>query len=155
MIEMDNIPFAKKPIKAAYMWRDIERRSAVHGLSPKFPVPYPLSELERANRVAVIGASEGWCAAYAQASYRRWFEKGMPAGSEPNISESIRDAGADPKSILDRADADEGVEGLVSATNEARSLGIFGSPTFSVGQEIFWGDDRVDDALAWHARATP
>jgi 2-hydroxychromene-2-carboxylate isomerase len=68
MIEMDNIPFAKKPIKAAYIWRDIERRAALHGLSPKLPAPYPLTELERGNRVAVIRAREGWCADYVRAS---------------------------------------------------------------------------------------
>lgn len=149
MIEMDNIPFAKKPTKSAYMWRDIERRSKMRGLSPKFPVPYPLAELERANRVACIGATDGWCAAYVRSSYRRWFEAGQPAGSEPNISESIRDAGADPGTILKRADAEEGRQGLIAATEEAKSLGIFGSPNFVVGNELYWGDDRLEDAIAY------
>ncbi|TIR92377.1 MAG: 2-hydroxychromene-2-carboxylate isomerase, partial [Mesorhizobium sp.] len=66
MIEMDNIPFAKKPAKAAYMWRDIERRAAMYRMVPKLPAPYPLAELERANRVALIAAREGWCEAYAR-----------------------------------------------------------------------------------------
>ncbi|MBZ0261544.1 MAG: DsbA family protein, partial [Hyphomicrobiales bacterium] len=54
---------------------------------------------------------------------------------------------------LNRADSAEGAEGLLAATDEARSLGIFGSPTFVVGKELFWGDDRLEDALAWDARA--
>jgi 2-hydroxychromene-2-carboxylate isomerase len=152
MIEMDNIPFAKKPVKAAYMWRDIERRAGMYGLLPRFPVPYPLKELERANRVAVLGMSDGWCPDYTVASYRQWFEEGLPAGSEPNISQSLREAGVDPGKILDRANSAEGTEGLLAATDEARSLGIFGSPTFVVGKELFWGDDRLEDAIAWHAR---
>ena len=47
MIEMDNVPFAKKPAKAAYMWRDVERRAALYGLTPKLPAPYPLAEHSR------------------------------------------------------------------------------------------------------------
>lgn len=152
MIEMDNVPFAKKPAKAAYMWRDIARRAEMYRLSPRLPAPYPLAELERANRVAIIGAKDGWCAEYATATYKRWFEEGLPAGSEPNLSQSIRDAGADPQSILARADSDEGVQGLLSATEAAKSLGIFGSPNFVVEGELFWGDDRLDDALRWAGR---
>ena len=152
MIEMDNIPFANKPIKAAYMWRDVARRAALHGLTPRLPVPYPLTELERANRVAVIAADEGWAAEYVRASYRRWLEDGLAAGSEPNISDSIREAGADPAAVLARADAAEGVEGLAAATDEAREAGVFGSPTFVVAGELFWGDDRLEDALAWIER---
>lgn len=152
MIEMDNVPFAKKPVKAAYMWRDIARRSEMYGLSPQLPAPYPLAELERANRVAIIGAKDGWCSEYAAASYRGWFEEGLPAGSEPNISQSIRAAGADPQTILERADGSEGVDGLLATTTEAKSLGIFGSPSFVVDGELFWGDDRLDDALRWAQR---
>ena len=63
MIEMDNIPFAKKPVKAAYMWRDIERRAGMYGLSPRFPVPYPLKELERAG--LLIATRQGRFIRYA------------------------------------------------------------------------------------------
>jgi 2-hydroxychromene-2-carboxylate isomerase len=152
MREMDNIPFANKPRKAAYMWRDIERRAALYGLQSRLPAPYPLQELELANRVAVVGTTDGWCADYVRASYRRWFVDGEPAGSEPNLSSSIREAGQSPAEILERANGPEGLEGLEAATDGARSLGIFGSPTFVVGRELFWGDDRLDDAIAWLRR---
>lgn len=147
MIEMNNIPFANKPAKAAYMWRDIERRAGMRGLAPKLPAPYPLSELELANRVAIVGAAEGWCPAYVRASYRRWMEAGLPAGSEPNVSESVIEAGADAKDVLARADAEETRAALAAATEQAKELGVFGSPTFVVGKEVFWGDDRLEDAL--------
>ncbi|RUX26168.1 2-hydroxychromene-2-carboxylate isomerase [Mesorhizobium sp. M2A.F.Ca.ET.042.01.1.1] len=150
MIEMDNVPFAKKPVKAAYMWRDIERRAAMHRMVPKLPAPYPLAELERANGVAVIAAREGWCEAYARESYRRWFEMGEPAGSEPNISASIEKAGQKPEPVLRQADSDAAKADLAAATEQAKSLGIFGSPNFVVDGELFWGDDRLDDAMRWH-----
>lgn len=105
-----------------------------------------------ANRVAVIGAEEGWCERYVRAAYRRWFEDGEPAGSEPDLSASIAEAGASPAYVLERANGPEGIDGLAAATQQARSLGIFGSPTFVVGRELFWGDDRLEDAVAWLRR---
>ena len=149
MIEMDNIPFAKKPTKAAYMWRDVERRAAQYGLTARFPIPYPIPELELANRVAVIGVSEGWCEAYASAAYRRWFSDGEAPGSEPNVSASIAEAGQHPARVLQLANSRAGIEGLALATEMAKGLGIFGSPSFVVEDELFWGDDRLDDAIRW------
>ena len=69
MIEMDNVPFAKKPVKTAYLWRDVERRAAMYGLSLKLPAPYPLKELELTNRVVIEGMSEGLGEAYARAAF--------------------------------------------------------------------------------------
>ncbi len=152
MIEMDNIPFARKPVKAAYMWRDVERRAGMYGLAAKFPPPYPLPELEQANRVGIVAADEGWLPTYAVASYRHWFHDGQPAGSEPNLSASIAEAGQDPARVLALANGEQGVRGLAEATEMARSLGIFGSPSFVVDGELFWGDDRLDDAVSWRRR---
>ena len=149
MIEMDNIPFAKKPAKAAYMWRDVERRAAMYKMVPKLPAPYPLAQLERANRVALIAAREGWCETYARESYRRWFEMGEPAGSRPNISASIEKAGQNAEPVLRQADSDDAKADLAAATEQAKALGIFGSPSFLVDGELFWGDDRLDDAIRW------
>jgi len=154
MIEMDNIPFAKKPIKAAYMWRDIERRAEKLGFEISLPAPYPLTELEQANRVALVAANEGWCAPYAIESYRRWFIGGEPAGSEPNLSASIAKAGEDPARVLALANSETGIADLKAATEEAKRLGIFGSPSFIVDGELFWGHDRLEDALDWHAART-
>lgn len=154
MIEMDNIPFRTKPVKAAYMWRDIGRRAAMYGLKAKVPAPYPLAEWDVANRVAVLGAVEGWVADYARASYRRWFEAGLEPGSEPNLSESLREIGQDPARVAALAAGAEIGRAYDAATAEARGLNIFGSPSFAVGGEIFWGDDRLDDAIAWHRKGT-
>ena len=154
MIEMDNIPFRTKPVKSAYMWRDIERRASMYGLPARVPAPYPLSEWDVANRVAVLGASEGWIADYAQATYRRWFQEGLEPGSEPNLSDSLREIGQDPSSVTAMAASSDIGAAYDAATDIARKLGIFGSPTFAVDQELFWGDDRLDDAIAWHRHGT-
>jgi 2-hydroxychromene-2-carboxylate isomerase len=154
MIEMDNIPFRTKPVKAAYMWRDIERRAEMHGLPARVPAPYPLAQWDVANRVAVLGAAEGWVADYARATYRRWFQDGLEPGSEPNLSDSLDEIGQDPSRVTALAATPEVAAAYEAATDRARKLGIFGSPTFVVDRELFWGDDRLDDATAWHRRGT-
>lgn len=149
MVEQNNIPFKDKPVKSAYMWRDIERRAERYGLTPKLPAPYPLPGLVLANQIAVLGVEEGWVEDYARATYRRWFEKGEAAGEEPNISASLKEAGCDPREILPAAHTQQAANELEKATDEAMKLGVFGSPSFAVGKEVFWGDDRLDDALHW------
>lgn len=152
MVAQNNIPFKDKPEKTAHMWRDIERRAARHGLAPRIPAPYPLPGLVLANQVAILGTQEGWGEAYTQATYRRWFEAGQPAGEEPNLSESLAEIGQNPARVLELAESDRIVAALAASTREAMAIGIFGSPSFAVDGELFWGDDRLEDALDW-ARA--
>ncbi|MCA0996396.1 2-hydroxychromene-2-carboxylate isomerase [Alloyangia pacifica] len=149
MVAQNNIPFKDKPEKTAYMWRDIARRAEGYGLSPKLPAPYPLAGLVLANEVAELGMREGWGIDYTRATYRRWFEQGEPAGEAPNLPESLREIGQDPERVMERAGSEEIVQALASATADAMTLGVFGSPSFLVGHELFWGDDRLEDAIAW------
>jgi 2-hydroxychromene-2-carboxylate isomerase len=147
--EMKHIPFADKPTKSAYMWRDIERRAAVYGIPVKLPVPYPAKQSVVANLVAIVGMREGWGADFVRAAYRRWFQLGQETGSEPNVSESLSDIGQDPKRVLALANSEDTKAALTAETDVARELDIFGSPTFTVGRELFWGDDRLSDAINW------
>jgi len=147
--EMKHIPFADKPAKAAYMWRDIERRAAMYGLLAKVPAPYPVKQSIMANLVATVGMQENWGRDFIREAYRRWIELGQETGSEPNLSESLREIGQDPGRVLSLAQAAETLAALTAATDAARALGIFGSPTFAVGRELFWGDDRLEDAISW------
>jgi 2-hydroxychromene-2-carboxylate isomerase len=152
MQEMNNIPFATKPTKLAYMWRDVERRAALYGLPIKVPAPYPLKEFDLANRIAILGQAEGWCADYVRATYRRWFVAHAEAGSEPNLSDTLAEIGQVPSRVIALARSDAIGEAYAAATEEARRLKVFGAPTFVTRGEVFWGDDRLDDAIEWHAR---
>lgn len=154
MREQNNIPFATKPVKSAYMWRDIERRAAMYGLPVNVPAPYPLREFDLANCVAVLGGAEGWCAEYVRAAYRYWFVDGLEPGSEPNLSRSIVEAGQEPARVIAAAKSPATYAAYDAATEEARRLNIFGAPTLVVGGEVFWGDDRVEDAIAWHRQVS-
>ena len=148
--EMKHVPFADKPTKSAYMWRDIERRAAMYGIPVRVPAPYPAKQSGFANLVATVGMQEGWGEDYVAAAYRRWFQLGEETGSEPNVSASLRDIGQDPSRVLSLAQSDNAKAALMAETNTARELGLFGSPTFAVDRELFWGDDRLEDAISWH-----
>ncbi len=149
MVEQNNRPFVGKPVKAAYMWRDIERRAGMYGIPIQVPAPYPLKEMELANRVAILAARKGWCPDYAVVTYRRWFQGGLEPGSEPNLTDSILEVGQDPRRVIAEARSDDIGNALLAENDAARSLGIFGSPSFVVSGEVFWSDDRLDDALRW------
>lgn len=157
MREQNNAPFVGKPVKTAYMWRDIARRAAMYGLAAKVPAPYPLQQIDLACCIAIVGLAEGWGKAYVAASYRRWFVDGQEPAIEPNLSASLAEVGQQAPRVIERANAADTLATYRAATDEARSLGIFGSPTFVVHGELFWGDDRLADALAWshHRRLSP
>lgn len=153
MIEMDNRPMGK-PAKLAYIWRDVERRAEMYGCAFRGRPAYPLKDFDLANRIAVVGANEGWCADYVRAADRRWFIEGQPAGSEPSNTESLREIGQEAPRVLDLAATDATGQAYDAATDAARGLGIFGVPTFVTRGELFWGDDRLDDAVRWHRFGT-
>ena len=75
-------------------------------------------------------------------------------GAEPNLSESMSEIGHDPGRVIVAANAETVGRAYDDNTHEARQLNILGSPTFVVRGELFWGDDRLDDAIAWHINGT-
>lgn len=149
MVSQNNIPFRDKPAKTAYMWRDLERRAARDGLPIRVPAPYPLPNLPLANQVALLGMEEGWGVDYTIETYRRWFQQGQEAGSAPNLGDSLCAVGQDPDAVLARLHRLDMAIRLDAQTDRAEALGIFGSPSLTVGDELFWGDDRLDDAADW------
>ncbi len=153
MQEMDNIPFIGKPAKEKYMWRDIQRRAERYGIPANLPIEYPLKNFDLANRVAIVAQQEGWCPEYVGTTYQLWFCEGLPAGDQANLSESLKKAGQVPDRVIELADSDPINHAYQDATSRARSLGIFGSPSFVVdGLELFWGDDRLEDAIDFSHR---
>lgn len=148
MQEMDNKPFIGKPEKSQYMWRDIERRAARYGIPVKVPVDYPLKHFDLVNRIAIVAAEEGWCEEYVRASYVLWFQEGIPAGEDKNLKVALSKSGQSYERVVELAHSETTEKAYHDATSEARSLGIFGSPSFIVkDKELFWGDDRLEDAL--------
>ena len=151
MIEMENVPFMaeKKRDKIDYMWRDVQRRANFYGFDAKVPAPYPLKEFDLANKVAILGKDQGWIKEYTILTYKKWFLEHLEPGSEPNLSSTLREIGLDPDKIINLAQADEIEQKYLKNTELAKNKGIFGSPSFIVENEVFWGDDRCEDAIKW------
>ena len=151
MIEMENVPFMaeKKRDKIDYMWRDVQRRANFYGFDAKVPAPYPLKEFDLANKVAILGKDQGWIKEYTILTYKKWFLEHLEPGSEPNLSSTLREIGLDPDKIINLAQANEIEQKYLKNTEMAKNKGIFGSPSFTVENEVFWGDDRCEDAIKW------
>ena len=151
MIEMENVPFMaeKKRDKIEYMWRDVQRRANFYGFDAKVPAPYPLKEFDLANKVAILGKDQGWIKEYTVLTYKKWFLEHLEPGSEPNLSSTLREIGLDAENIIKLVQTDEIEQKYLKNTEMAKNKGIFGSPTFIVENEVFWGDDRCEDAIKW------
>ena len=150
MKEMNNIPFPKDKLnKVNYMWRDIERRAEGYGFFSKTPVPYPLSEFDLANQIAILGLEKGWGIDYVRLTYKKWFQEGKEPAIDPSITEVCRELNIDKDEIISQANSKEIINNYNLNTNSARDNKIFGSPSFVVKNEIFWGDDRMEDAINW------
>jgi 2-hydroxychromene-2-carboxylate isomerase len=143
----DTSPFNIYPAKGKYMVRDMERLAAARGLPFKLPSPFPQNSLHAA-RLAIIGHVEGWGLAFARAVYAAEFAQGADIGSKRVLVAILAQLGLDAEALLARSATDDNKQRLRQQTEEAQELGIFGAPSFLVGGELFWGDDRLEQALA-------
>jgi 2-hydroxychromene-2-carboxylate isomerase len=153
MKEMNNIPFPKEKMnKVNYMWRDIERRAERYGFFAKTPVPYPLSEFDLANQIAILGLEKDWGIDYIRLTYKKWFQEGKEPAIESSISEVCNELKLNKDQIISDALNKEIQDKYEANTNSARENKIFGSPSFIVKKEVFWGDDRMEDAIKWNSK---
>jgi 2-hydroxychromene-2-carboxylate isomerase len=144
-----------QPTKMTYIWRDIERRARLHGLPFERPPVWPTDPDQLANRVGIVARQQGWIREYTKASFRSWYLDRHELGSESSLNAILSGLERDARSVIDLANTPEIRELYRRETAAARQLGVFGSPTFVAGQEIFWGDDRLEEALAWAAGRHP
>jgi 2-hydroxychromene-2-carboxylate isomerase len=144
-------PFNLYPAKGRYMWRDLERVCSAQGLPFRRPSQFPRNGL-LAARVACRFAEEPWLPEFVRAVYRANFADDLEISKPAVVADCIAGTGEDPEALLEEAQSPESKARLRTRTEDAARLGIFGAPSFLVGDELFWGNDRLEDALAW-ARA--
>lgn len=145
-------PFNLYPAKGRYMVRDIERIAAARGLAFRMPDPFPQNGLAAA-RLATVGVREGWVAPFVRAVYTAEFAEGRDISKDEVLDEILVRLGLDAVTCRAAAASEDVRATLRRSTEEAIARGIFGSPSFICGDgELFWGDDRLDQALAWATR---
>ncbi len=148
----DTSPFNVYPAKGRYMVRDIERIAQARGLTFRLPDPFPQNGLAAA-RLALAGLEDGWGPAFIKGVYRAEFEKGRNIASRETLAAEREAAGARVEAAFARAQAPEIKAKLRTNTDEAQAIGVFGAPAFTAPDgELFWGDDRLEQALAWSGR---
>ncbi len=140
-------PFNLYPAKGRYMWRDLERLSAGYGLPFRRPSAFPRNGL-LAARIALAAEPEGWCPDWTRAVFAAEFAEDRDIGETAVLAGMLETLGHIPGAVLARADSDENKARLRAQTERAQALGIFGAPSFVVAGELYWGNDRLGDAIA-------
>ena len=140
-------PFNLYPAKGRNMVRDIERIAAARGLAFALPTKFPQNSLTAA-RLAIVGTDGGWVAPFTRAVYAAEFADGADISDRATLQSILQRLGIDPEKVFSRIEQGAIKDRLRQQTAEAQTRGLFGAPSFLVGEELFWGDDRLEQALA-------
>lgn len=135
------------PAQKKYRRRDVERLCAAEGLALNWPTIYPRNGL-LAARVALL-VDDTWRPDFTRRVYRANFVEDREISDAAVIADILTSMGGDVPAILDQAQSPENKAALAAAVEEAIAKGIFGAPSFIVGDELFWGNDRLEQAMAW------
>jgi 2-hydroxychromene-2-carboxylate isomerase len=142
-------PFNIYPVKGRYMWRDLERICAREDLPLTLPpVRFPQNGL-KAARLALVGEAEGWTPAFTRAVYAANFGEQKDISDDATLASLLASLGVDADRAVTGANTPENKARLKTQTEEAQARGLFGAPSFTVGDELFWGNDRLEDAIAF------
>ena len=142
---MANSPFVLQKEKGAYVWRDMERQCRKYGLQWRQPSTFPRLGVVP-SRVALIGADQPWIGAFCRRVMELNFVLDQDINQTDRLAPILKELGLSG-TILDQTQAEPMKQRLRDQTEQARCRGIFGAPTFFAGTEMFWGNDRLDDAL--------
>ena len=143
-------PFLLQKEKGAYMWQDMARQCRKYGLGWTQPTTFPRPGILPA-RIALLGADQPWIGAFCRRVMELNFVLDKDINQTDHLAEILKKLGLPASEILDQARSEPTKKLLREQTDQARARGIFGAPTFFVGTEMFWGNDRLDDALAFAA----
>jgi 2-hydroxychromene-2-carboxylate isomerase len=146
-------PFNIYPSKGRYMWRDMERLCNQYGFPLKKPSRFPRSGL-RPARIICAHPDADWVPDFVRAVFSAGFAMDQDIGEREVVSGLLTSLGLDAESLISAAESPEGKDLLRRQTDEAFNLDIFGAPTFMVNREMFWGNDRLEQALEW-TQGTP
>jgi 2-hydroxychromene-2-carboxylate isomerase len=128
--------------------REVERRASAYGLPPiNWPEPFPGNTL-LAMRAATYAKEIGRGVSFSLAAFRQAFAAGRDLTERDNVLLAAAAAEMHPRAVLSAIERDSVKRALREATELAGDLGVRGVPSVAVGEQIFWGDDRLEEAAA-------
>jgi 2-hydroxychromene-2-carboxylate isomerase len=141
-------PFNIYPVKGRYMWRDLERKTQAYGIPFQKPTQFPRNGLI-ASRIALLGSAEPWGPEFIRRVYTANFALDQDISDAGALTRILNELGQDGAAMMESVTREEVKTALRLQTERAKSLGIFGAPSFTVNGELFWGDDRLEEAVEW------
>ena len=139
-------PFVLQKEKGDYVWRDMRRQCAKYGLPWTQPSNFPRRAL-LPLRVALLGAKQAWISAYCRRIMQINFVEDRDIDDAGVVGEVLVSLGLDGGAIIAAAQAEDNKLAMREQGEEAVRRRIFGAPMFFVGDEMFWGNDRLEDAM--------
>lgn len=144
----DDSHFNLNPRRGAYMWRDLERLTTKLALPWCKPSQFPRASAAAA-RIACAIADEPWCGAFVRRVFVANFGEDRDVGDRGVLVSILTELGQDAGAVIERAESPERRGALRANTERAIALGIFGAPNCVIGSELFWGEEALDDAIAF------
>jgi len=147
-------PFNLYPAKGRHMWRDLERLCADLDLPFRRPDPFPQNSL-LAGRVALVALAQGWGEDFCRAVFRAEFADGRRIDDPAVIGDLLSELQVEAAPLLAATQSDAIKTRLREESAKAERRGLFGAPSFTCADgELFWGNDRLKQALRWARRAS-
>ena len=105
----------------------------------------------KAARLALVGEKAGWIADFTRAVYVANFAEQKDISDDTVLLEILATLGVTSDALI-TASTPENKATLKAQNDDAMARGIFGAPSFTIGDELFWGNDRLEEAIAWATR---
>lgn len=147
-------PFNADIPRRNHMWIDMARQAEKFGLPFNQPTVFPRRAL-LATRVAIATAEASWLPEYCRRMFRTNFVDDQELDTPAAIAAATDGLVADLPALLAAASSDETKEATRRRGEYAQARGVFGAPNFFVGEALFWGNDRLEDALHWAVTKAP
>jgi 2-hydroxychromene-2-carboxylate isomerase len=133
---------AAVPAKGKHLFRDVQRWAQHYGVPVGFPKVFPVNSV-LALRAGLAASAQGKGAEFAKAVMRAYWGDGNDIGQPEVVSAVAASVGLDGPALLLQAQEQPVKDQLRANTEEAVKRGAFGAPTFFVGEQMFWGNDRL------------
>lgn len=144
----ESSPFVLQKEKGDYTWKDMARQCRKYGLPWRQPTNFPRPAV-LPLRIALVGSTQPWMGEFCRRTMSMNFAEDRGIDSPQAMHELLSSLGLPAHRVIEEALSDANKLQLRRQTELAAEKGIFGAPTFFAGEEMFWGNDRLDEAIAF------